>query len=388
MTIKILIILFFFALFLEYFVFDGYLRLLQLIVAIKFVFKKPISLKSVIIENEFPTISVLTTVYNEENRIQKKIEDILKQDYPKERMEVVIASDGSTDNTDEIVKSFHNPRIRLIRNEGRKGKSQTQNYALSMINSQIVITTDTETSFEPGFLTAIVEPFSDPKVGGVDGHLLFKVDEHSSISNSQGFYWNFEIKLRTLESQIGILAVASGACMAIRRNLIRPIEQEYGEDCVVPLDVVLQGYVMVHASTAIAFDKMEYDSLSQFKSRVRMTQRNIQGTFSRKLLLNPFRSFGYAMALWFHKILRWFSPVFLIIITMSSLLLMHRFIIFRLVSIVIGFLYLGGLLGWLAEHKRWQIPIIKTIFSFLLANLGFLVGLIRAFKGKKITNYR
>lgn len=167
------------------------------------------------------------------------------------------------------------------------------------------------------------------------------------------------------------------------------MDAAYGEDCVVPLDVVLQGFRMVHAEDAFAYDKMDSSPAGEFQTRVRMTLRNWQGTWSRSELLNPLRHPGYAFALWSHKILRWLSPVFLICATISVLLLaINGSPFFIVVGAGLLVFYGSGLIGWVAERKGIRLPLLSTIFSFLLANLGFLGGLWKALKGRRVTAYR
>lgn len=376
-------IVFWLSLFFLYYIYDGYLRLLFLLKLMKYNFffvNKG--------DNFSPKISVVITVYNEEKSIQARILNLLECEYPPELMEIIVASDGSTDETDSILETMNLPNLNLFRPENRVGKTDTQNRAILKAEGDILIFTDADTRFSKKFLKKIVAPFRDDRVGGVDGHLLFIIDPDSGISKSQNFYWNYELRLRELESQTGILAVASGACLAVRRDCFKPIEAEYGEDCIIPMDVVLSGKKMVHASDAIAYDKMESDPSGEFKSRVRMTVRNLKGTFSRTSLLNPFKHFDYAFSLWSHKILRWFSPFLILIVIQTTVLLAqaYNFYFFILIFIIM-FIFLA-LIGIIAEHQKYQIPYVKSIYSFSLANLGFFIGIIKTVAGKKITAYR
>lgn len=339
--------------------------------------------------HSFPSVTVLVTVYNEADRIKTRIENILQCRYPESNLEILVASDGSTDATDDSVTMMDDPRVRLFRPEQRRGKTDTQNQAIRQATGDIIVFTDADTRFDNDFLVEVVAPFANLSVGGVDGHLLFITDQSSGISQSQGFYWKQELDIRKLESQLGILAVASGACMAIRRSLFRPIQATVGEDCVAPLDVVMQGYRMVHADKAIAFDEMEHETVKEFRTRTRMTLRNWQGTWNYPQLLNPFIHPGIAFSLWSHKILRWLSPFFLIIITVGAFPLAinsdHR----SAIALLIGAFYLAGLLGWMSELRGWRIPLVRTVFSFLVANTGFFIGVITAvFSNKRITSYR
>lgn len=378
-------IIFWLSILIEYYIYDGYLRLLQLMSLLQSAPKKAIGFEM----ETLPRVTVLLTVFNEAVQVRERILNILESDYPAERLEVLVASDCSTDDTDIVVGGIKDSRVRLFRPQTSVGKTDTQNKAVSAATGEIIVFTDADTRFDKMFLRNIVAPFALPAVGGVDGHLLFTRGNDSGVSRSQSAYWRYELRLRELESRLGVLAVASGACLAIRRNLFQPMDVAIGEDCIVPLDVVRRGYRMVHASNAIAYDRMENDSAREFKIRVRMTLRNWRGTWSRPELLNPLRNAGYAFALWSHKLLRWLSPLFLLSIMASAFAMsVSGSAFFKLVTAGLAGFYIAGLAGWQAEARNWRVPVVCTVYSFLLANLGFLVGLWKALHGESITQYR
>ena len=340
-------------------------------------------------DHDSPAMTVLVTAYNEAAIIRQRVQNLLDCDYPADRLEILVASDGSTDGTDEIVHNVDDPRVRLFRPGVRKGKTDTQNQALAEITSDIVLFTDAETHFEHQLLRRIVGPLTDPAVGATAGKVLYSCD-CPGMAKGQGFYWDYEMKLRRLESRLGILAVVSGACFAVRRELIRPMEAAYGEDCVVPLDVALTGHKVVYVETAVAGDRLESTASGELRSRIRQTLRNWQGTWSRRPLLNPLRHPGYALALWSHKLLRWLSPVFLMGATLSAGWLawstMHP--VFVAAAAAACGLYAIGLTGWIADRTGRRIPGAAAAYSFLLANLGFLLGVWRAIRGERIQIYR
>lgn len=341
-----------------------------------------------------PTVTVLLTVFNEEAKIQDRLKNILDSDYPKHLLNIIVASDGSTDSTDEIVKSMSHPHIFLVRPAQREGKTATQNYALEFVAGEIVIITDAETFFDTSCISNLVTPFSDPKVGGVDGHLQFDIDKESAVSESQGIYWRQELALRKLESRLGFLAVSSGPVIAIRRELIPKMVDTVGEDCLLPLEVVKRGYLMKHQETALAYDRMNYAVAQEFRARARMTQRNWQGTWLYPDLLNPLKNFRVAVGLWSHKLLRWLSPIFLVAWLVSSVFVIYQsstqsvslFIIILAISGVSFFVL--GLVGAFLNYYGRRLSGISFIWTFWLANLGFLLGLLKAISGKKITVYR
>ncbi len=363
-----------------YYVFDGYLRLLKLIITIAGdrLTSFPMDPKS----RFFPSVTVLVTAYNEVALIKQRIDNILACNYPRDLMQVIVASDGSCDGTDGIVASYPDSRVQLFRPRRRMGKSATQNAAMREVRGEIIIFTDTDTQFHPNFIEAIVEPFSAAEVGAVDGHLLYLREDGSTISTSQSFYWRYELKLRVCESRLGILAVMSGPCMAVRKSLYKEIPENVGEDCVVPLDIVSQGYKVLHTQEAVAYDRMPARPGSEFRTRVRMTRRNWLGTWNRPRTLNIFRHSGYALALWSHKILRWLTPVFLLLMTLIAVFgsLLYESFVGCLLGLTL--FYLSGLVGWLMQIAGGRLIIASTVYSFLLANLGFVVGLAQVAAGK------
>lgn len=375
------------ATFILYWIYDGYGRFLQLLCLFK---RRDTSLTATGHEpgESLPSITLLLTVHNEERVIHQRLQNILECDYPADRLQIVVASDGSTDQTNEIVRSFDSTRVKLFESPGL-GKTGTQNIAIRDIASDIIAFTDADIVFDRAWFRQISAVFSNPKVGAVDGRLLYG-EATAAMQTSQGFYWNYELKLRHLESQLGILAVVAGACFAIRRSLFVPMDPAIGEDCIVPLDIVSQGFRVVHEPLAKAWDSFEQDSRITLRRRIRMTLRNWQGTWTRSALLNPFRNPGYAFALWSHKLLRWLSPVFLVTATISSLssLIIAPGLFSAAMFAPFGLLFLMAAVGWKSLNGGLRIPGAGAAYSFVLANTAFLIGIWRAMTGHQIHSYR
>ena len=335
-----------------------------------------------------PSVTVLITAFNEQAHIGARLENILSCTYQKDRLDIVVASDGSTDGTDQIVLAYGDRGVRLFRPSHRSGKSATQNEALNEITADVVVFTDAKTEFSRSFLKEIIRPFSDAHVGCVDGHLLFKSnDATDNIATSQGYYWRQELKLRAAESALGLLVVASGACMAVRRRLIKPLPATVGEDCVIPLDVARQGFKTVHAATALAFDVSTHGAQQEFATRVRMTSRNWQGTWMYTDLLNPLRHPGLALSLWSHKILRWLSPFFLLGWCACSVIVLVAGRAPTLLGLP-GAAFLVLSLGLTVAPPTRGTLGLRFLWAFIVANAGFAVGVLRGVSGVRITTYR
>ena len=237
---------------------------------------------------EKPRISIIVPAHNEEERIRAKLTNCLKLAYPHDRVEILVVSDGSADSTEEIVKSFtsNDSRIHLLRSE-RLGKSLAQNLAVQRAKGEILLFTDANAWTRPDLLEVIGKNFRDPRVGMVTATVYFG-QPGDAVARGQGLYWCYELFLRAAESAIGILATGSGQALAMRRSLFRPMEACYGDDCVLPLDVRLQGYRVVQDSQAVVYDEIPSSIEGELRARVRMTARNWTGTLSRPSLFNPF----------------------------------------------------------------------------------------------------
>lgn len=370
-----------------YFIYDGYLRLLRIIHRLApHADRVPGQQEG----GAPPAVAVLITVHNEAHQIVERVQNVLDQGYPRGLLDIVLASDGSTDELASVVAEHFGDDVRLVQADQQVGKSLIQNRAVESIGASIVLFSDADTRFASGFLEALVAPFSDPSVGAVQAHLLFVPADASTPVASQERYWRSELEIRQLESDLGILAVTSGCCVAVRRNLWRPLDPEFGEDCIIPLDVVSQSRKVVYAADAVAYEPADKEFDDVIGTRTRMTVRNWQATWSRSALLNPFVHPGYAFALWSHKVLRWLSPVWLIGLSVCTFALPFSSS-WRLLALpAAGLLafYLLALVGAVADTRSRRVPACAPIYAFMLANIGFLGGLMKAVRGHTVSLYR
>ncbi len=347
-------------------------------------FARPIALTA---GKAAPFVSIIVAVHNEEGRIQAKLENCLQLDYPRELSEIIVVSDGSTDSTEKIVGAYaaRYPHIHFLDVE-RSGKSHAQNTAVREAGGEILLFTDVDTTCERNLLELLTRNFQDPAVGMVSAtvHLL---QPDGAVAKGQGLYWRYELFLRAAESAIGVLATGSGQALAVRRSLFRPMPSFYGDDCVLPLDVRLQGYRVVQDSEAIVFDTMPDSVEGELRARVRMTARNWTGTMSRIGILNPFRFPLTGCALVSHKFLRWLTPIFLLaVLVCNALLLLRSHYVF--LGVLQAVFYMAALVGWSRTRKARHAGWFGYPFSFCLANLGFFLGLILAVRNERITAYQ
>ncbi len=332
-------------------------------------------------------VSIIIAVRNEEEKIAAKLVDCTNLDYPPDYLELLVVSDHSTDRTEEIVSDFaeRDSRIRLLASEGRSGKSGAQNLGVENATGEIFFFTDVDTRMPRDTLKLVMENFSDMRVGLVTAN-VYLGQPGSAIAEGQGMYWRFELFLRKLESQLGILATGSGQLLMMRRELYRPLPVMYGDDCVLPLDVRLQGYRVVQDTRAIVYDTMPHSINGELRARVRMTARNWSGTLARPGILNPFRFPLTSWALISHKFLRWLTPFFLAVLLVTNALLAVRGKWVALCALQIAF-YLSACIGWLRARNGAPAWIFGYPFAFCLANVGFFLGIVKVLRGQKIVSY-
>jgi len=330
-----------------------------------------------------PRVTALVAAWNAEKEIGRRVRNLAEQTYPAELLTIYVASDGSTDGTVSEALKAASGRV-IAKQFPRAGKSAAQTMAMTEIADEIIVLSDADTDFAPDCVEQLVAPFSDPQVGCVTGTIVSR-DTSRPLSKDQALYWRFENWLRLCESDVGILITAAGPCMAFRRELFKPLAPTLGDDCMIPLDVALQGYRIVHAPLATAHDTFPATPLGEFLARKRMTTRNLAGFFARPALLNPFRYPGYALSLWLHKIFRWMTPFFALTLWLSSMLVPKPRLWVLLPQLVFALL---AIWGGLSAMRRGTAPrLAAAAFSFVVVNSGFALGVLSWLRGKKITTY-
>ncbi len=329
-----------------------------------------------------PTVSLIISAYNEENVIAQKIENSLALDYPKEKLEIIVASDGSTDGTNEIVNGFASHGVKLVTLKSNQGKSAAQNIAVAGAVGDIILFSDADLMLQPDTVKKIARNFADENVGCVVGKVTYVNKEDTSVSEGEGIYWRYELFLRNAESKLGNFAMGSGT-MAIRRKIFRPLDPNVGEDFFLPMQTVMAGYRVIYEPEAISRTILhQTKAVDMLQSKVRVISKDLWGLFLCRGILNPFRYPFYAMGLISHKLLRWLVPYFLITLFAVNLLLLdHPF--YRLtLALQIAF-YALALAGYLWQSKAKPAGILGMPFFFCLVNGAALVGVVRFIMGKK-----
>jgi len=339
-----------------------------------------------------PRISVLTVVHNAESLIAKKIENTLSLNYPSDSYEVVIFSDGSTDQTENIVKTFSDSHIRFLSFDTHEGKNKAINEAIRYCSGDIIIFSDADTFLTPETLTELVKYFNDPVVGGVCGMATIYEDKEKKLKEAQGIYLKFDALIKKLESQTGSISSNSGKIYAVRRDLFPLIPPAVTDDLYVCLHVVQQGYRFLFEPKAKAFIKVpSRNSAHEIRRRRRITTRSLHGIYLKRSLLNPFKYGLFSIHLSINKIVRRFIPVFLVFMLVSNLFLFSLNPIFKIALFLQASMYALAFLYWTLFQHISRLSFLKktssAAFYFFLGNYGVLLGLLDFTAGKKVTKW-
>ncbi|MDP9382646.1 MAG: glycosyltransferase [Chloroflexota bacterium] len=337
--------------------------------------------------SQWPMVTVVTLAYNEEEEIRAKLENLIGLDYPRDCLQLLVASDGSTDATNDIVREYADRGIELYARSPNAGTTTTFNEAVALARGEIVVHSDVDTRYRPDYLRKIVPHYRDPRVGVVEGEFRFMNESSSGVAQNQALYWRFEMFLRRAESRIGILGTVSGALMSFRKAVYEPFLPHQSVDGSLPKLAIQKGYRVVHEPEALAYEVLVKSVRGEFRGRVRMTSRNLLGWGASEALLNVRKYPGISFALVSHKILRWLTPVFMITAFLSNLVLVCRWFYRVALLSQIGF-YLCAVIGYALEGRGVRVRLFSAPFSFCLANLGFLVGMWKALTGQKTVTYR
>ncbi|MBI4653426.1 MAG: glycosyltransferase [Nitrospirae bacterium] len=341
------------------------------------------------LENGTYMVSVVIPAYNASDKIVDKLKNIIELDFPANMIEIIVVSDGSTDDTVMRAKSIGARNVFVYELKQNMGKSAAQNFGVEHANNEIIVFTDVDSLFAGSFLRYLIPYFADTEIACVGGNaLLRKQDGH--IDKAHGLYWKIEQFLRRAESDLGMLHSLPGWGFAIRKSDFVPLDSDTGDDMILPLEMALRGKRSVISLDAVVADYMPSSIKGEVNARQRITLRNLTGIMRRKTLLNPFLFPKMSFSIWSHKILRWLSPVFLIALFCSNLWLYTTgerefyVILFWGQSMV----YIIGLAGILGSLRGIDVPLSGFISSFLVANTGFFIGLLNFLKGNRVKNYR
>jgi cellulose synthase/poly-beta-1,6-N-acetylglucosamine synthase-like glycosyltransferase len=331
-------------------------------------------------------VTVGIAAHQEGARIADRVADILAQEVPFE-LEVIVASDGSTDQTVPISERLAAADTRVVLLDlPRGGQTAAQTSIFEAATGDVVVLSDAETRFAPGCLAALVAPFEDPRVGCTTGRLAWLDSSRTATSRNEGAYWQYEQLVRRLESRAGWLTAVTGALLAVRRSSYRPVPAHASMDHLLPLYVREQGDVVLSVPEAVASDRGIAGLRDQFRNRSRTATRGIRANLSVVGTLTPWRHPAAAIAIWSHKLLRWATPLLAIVAGIGALWLAldGETAYFLPVALGLLVLVLAGI-GYLVRGSRRRAPRVTSLpLAVVVVNLAFLNGWLNVLRGRRI----
>ena len=334
-----------------------------------------------------PRVTVVISAFNEEREIGHTLANKLSQEYPADRLDVLVVSDGSTDRTDAIVKGFteRNPgRVAFLRQEPRQGKTQAINQALAHATAEIVVFADANSIYAPNAIRMLVRNFAEPTVGYVTGNMVYTNPAESAIGEGSGSYMSYENILRALETRLGSVVGVDGGVDAIRRELYAPMRSDQLPDFVLPLCVVEQDRRVVYEPDAMVYEAALSTATEEFRMRVRVSLRALWALYDKRNLLNPFRYPLFAWQLISHKVLRYmaFMPIAGLFMFNVLALGQHGF--------YAGFMVLQGLgyglaaLGHAFRRSGMGASRLLAPYYFVVLNLACVLAFWKFVSGQKM----
>ena len=334
-----------------------------------------------------PTVSVIITAYNEERDLAAKLENTLALDYPKEKLEVNVASDCSSDRTDEIAREFETRGVRLYRQPERLGKTTAQNSAVERANGEILLFSDATTMYDSGVLRAMMPNFADPGVGCVAGRLIYVDPSGSTVGRGALTYWSYETFVKKHESRACSLIGASGCMYAVRRSAYLPLYPEAHGDFLIATKMIQQGLRTVFEPDAVCIEETNHQVDNELRMRVRVITQTFNDLWRHRSMLNPFRGGFYSVQLFSHKVMRYAVPFFLIVAFVTSAVLAFGSLTYRLLFACQAIGYACAALGGLLERAGVRSRMLAFPQYFVLANLASVLALYKLVRGERYARW-
>jgi cellulose synthase/poly-beta-1,6-N-acetylglucosamine synthase-like glycosyltransferase len=318
---------------------------------------------------------VLISVYNEEKYIVTRIKNLLELDYPSDKLEILIGSDGSTDRTNELVRTFPDARVKLHAFERRGGKPSVLNRLVPQARGDLLAFSDANAMFGSDTVQKLARHFTNPQIGGVCGKLVFHGDDSET---DEGPYWKLETYLKTRESALDSCLGANGAVYAIRKSHWPQIpDNTFVDDFVIGMRVREGGHRVIYDTEAVATEELPQSVGHEMTRRIRIGAGDFQALFLCWRSLLPWRGF-YSVAFWSHKVLRWFAPFLMIAALVSNVALLPQPLFAVLLALQLVFY---GLAIFGALLRKQKILLFSAPYYFVAINLALLFGFFRFITG-------
>jgi cellulose synthase/poly-beta-1,6-N-acetylglucosamine synthase-like glycosyltransferase len=334
-----------------------------------------------------PTVSVIITAYNEERDLAAKLENTLALDYPRHLLEIIVASDCSTDRTDDIAREYGAEGVRLYRQSERLGKTAAQNAAVEQARGEIILFSDATSLYEPDVLRAIVPNFADAEVGCVAGRLIYVDGSDSHVGRGARSYWGYETFLKRHESRAGSLIGASGCLYAVRKAAYVSLYHEACSDFIIATKMVEQGLRAVYEPNAVCTEQTNRQNDKELKMRVRIIAQTFTDLWRHRSMLSPFRSGFFGVQLLSHKVMRYLVPFFLIGLFIASAVLASSALSYRIMFAAQLAGYACPALAWMLDRMGIRSRLLAFPQYFVLANLASLIACYQFLRGERYARW-
>ncbi|MBC7774613.1 MAG: glycosyltransferase family 2 protein [Phycisphaerae bacterium] len=337
-----------------------------------------------------PEVTFVVCAFNEEDWIRKKIDNSLALDYPRPLIQFCFVTDGSDDQTAELVQSYPYPaglRWQLLHQPERRGKIAAFQRAMQQIESPIVVSTDANTLVNPEAILRLVRHFADPKVGAVAGEKRISMAEKDDASSAgEGIYWKYESLLKKWDAELWSVVGAAGELFAFRTECYEPVPSDtLVEDFYLTMRIAQRGWRVQYEPGAWAAEASSASVAEEMKRKVRIAAGGLQAVWRLAPLLNPLRygvlSFQYIS----HRVLRWtLAPMLLpILLAINVLLALHGSLLYQILLLAQIIFYLAALAGWFLEQRKLKVKALFVPYYFCLMNWAMYAGFVRLLRGKQ-----
>jgi len=335
---------------------------------------------------ETPRVTLIISAFNEEAALGRKLENALALDFPAGRLEIIVASDASSDRTDEIVRevSAKEPRVRLIRQDQRRGKSAALNAAVAAASGEIIVFSDANAMYGPDAIRRLVQDFADPKVGYVVGAALYYDAQGVRAGESEGIYWKLELYLKRLESQFHSVVGGDGAIYAIRRQLFWDLKDDDISDFVNPLQIVAAGYRGLFNPAAHCYEDAGETFSKEFRRKRRIVNRSWRAVRRYGSQLSLRRHGRFLFMLLSHKVIRWYALPLIVVAWITNTALLGEGPLYAwtwsAISASAAIAVLGAVLD---RYGRPQPRLVSMLHYFYVINLAGLLGIWDEWRGMR-----
>lgn len=342
------------------------------------------------IQSEKPALTVLIAAYNEADWIEEKLQNTLSLDYPADLLQIIVVTDGSTDDTFQRTKAYaasSDLQIQVLHEPERRGKLAAIERVMPLVETPVVVFTDANTTLNPQALQNLVKHYADSKTGAVAGEKrIYIAHKDEASSAGEGLYWRYESLLKKWDAELYSAVGAAGELFSIRTELFENIPADtLIEDFYLTMTVLRKGYRIAYASDAYAIEGASASVGEELKRKIRIAAGGLQASWRLRDLLNPFHYGIFSWQFFSHKILRWtLAPLALPLVFLLNLFLaVSPGGLYTLLLILQILFYLLALLGWIFAKRQIKVKAFFIPYYFCLMNYSVFLGLVRLWKGQQ-----